>query len=66
MIQLVQEAQDLANKSAIEHHLEYWINDLQQILDKLQTNSIDSYDFYYYMKDFIERVNNATERYMVK
>lgn len=47
--------------SCIEFHLIHWGSEFKEILNQIKSGKLDSYDFYYYMKDYIKRANNLAE-----
>ena len=47
--------------SCIEFHLIQWGSEFKEILNQIKSGKWDSYDFYYYMKDYIKRVNDLAE-----
>lgn len=49
----------------IEFHLIQWGSEFKEILKQIQNGTCDAYTFYYYMKDFEERISKLAN-YAVK
>ena len=47
--------------SCIEFHLIQWGSEFKEILNQIKSGKWDSYDFYYYMKDYAKRLNDLAE-----
>jgi hypothetical protein len=47
--------------SCIEFHLLQWGVEFKEILNQIKYGKCDSYTFYYYMKDFSERISDLAE-----